>query len=334
MQTVYGVLERFPHITFHREYLKLSDGGQVCIDWAYPLAKIRYQDNPHKDAVYAYSPPNDNKIMLIIHGLTGGSETQYVQEMVHEAQVHGYRVAALNHRGVNQPLTSPLITHGGDLTDLEFSIDHIRAKYPNAQIVAVGCSLGGNQLMRYLGKKRNESGFVAAVSVAGPFDIDRCTDAVESTVYATTFVNRYLTHHILPNLDILKSLEETHGVNFDEVLKSKTLREFHSKFTVKAFRHKDVGEYFRTTFVEDQTIANITTPLLCLHSRDDPVVVKDGIPMNAIKANKNIVYLETGHGSHLCWFSGIIPKRWFPDPTIEFLEAMLKLRSSQKITSQ
>mmetsp|Transcript_33414 Transcript_33414/g.30409 ORF Transcript_33414/g.30409 Transcript_33414/m.30409 type:complete len:83 (+) Transcript_33414:457-705(+) len=82
--------------------------------------------------------------MVILHGLTGGSETLYVQELVASSVKCGYRTVVVNRRGVNQHLTTPFTYHGGSLDDMKHAISHIKEKYPEAPLVAVGLSLGGN----------------------------------------------------------------------------------------------------------------------------------------------------------------------------------------------
>lgn len=267
--------------------------------------------------------------MFIIHGLTGGSDTKYMQSLVRDAQLQGYRVAAFNHRGMNQTLSNPLISHGGDLSDIEYAVRHVQEKYPEAQLVAVGTSLGGNQLMRYLSQKGKGSEFVAAVSVAGPFDLGKCLDNMENTIYEKFLLQGYIQRNLIPNFEVLQSLEETHDIDFNEVFKSTGLKEFHSKFSLKLFGYKSVEEYTRTSYIDDKTVANISIPLLCLHAKDDPIVVRDSIPLQSLKSNRNIIFAETSHGAHLCWFEGWNPQRWFPKPSIEFLETCLKRKMVQ-----
>ena len=39
------------------------------------------------------------------------------------------------------------------------------------------------------------------------------------------------------------------------------------------------------------------------------------IPIETINQNKNITFLSTKTGSHLCWFTGYFkPERWYPKP--------------------
>lgn len=99
-----------------------------------------------------------------------------------------------------------------------------------------------------------------------------------------------------------KNVHETHGISLADVVNSKGLREFHSNFTVKLYNHKDVAEYFNSALIEDKHIDGIKIPFLIINAKDDPIAVYDSIPVDKLKSNPNIIFAETSHGSHLCWF--------------------------------
>ena len=84
MQIIYGAkFDPTPYVPFEREYLKLADQGQIglgnrkkyfsifsdsiWIDWG-PIHKIFEKDDPET-----------MRILVITHGLTGGSETNYIR---------------------------------------------------------------------------------------------------------------------------------------------------------------------------------------------------------------------------------------------------------------
>jgi len=125
-------------------------------------------------------------------------------------------------------------------------------------------------------------------------------------------------------------LTESHGLNIQDLLKVKSLRDFHTQFTVKLFEHKDIGEYFETTRVSDSHVENVKIPLLILHAKDDPIATHRAIPIEALQKNPNILYAETSHGGHLCWFTGLKPRRWYPVPTMEYLNKVLELKQEEK----
>jgi len=68
--------------TLRREILALSDGGEVALDWA------------EKDCSIT-SP-----IVVILPGLTGGSQAEYIKCLVSAARKNGIRCVIFNNRGL------------------------------------------------------------------------------------------------------------------------------------------------------------------------------------------------------------------------------------------
>merc|ERR1712032_1176362 len=75
IQNIYfGIVhkEPFPYY-YDREYIKLEDDGQITIDWV-----EGYSEETEKEL------KEKKKLMVIIHGLTGASESSYVKAMAKE----------------------------------------------------------------------------------------------------------------------------------------------------------------------------------------------------------------------------------------------------------
>ena len=106
---------------------------------------------------------------------------------------------------------------------------------------------------------------------------------------------------------IEEQLLKDFNITKEDVLNAKSLKEYHSLYTVPVWGHKDVDEFFDTTTVKGHHIDGVSVPTLILRARDDPISVHKGIPFENIANNDNIVYAETGTGSHLCWVTGFVP---------------------------
>lgn len=77
-------------IEYHRELVPMPDGGTISIDWAKDTHHLRP------------SAP----VLIMAHGITGGSNSPYIKRSVEVCGEHGYRVAVLQQRGINDtPLT-------------------------------------------------------------------------------------------------------------------------------------------------------------------------------------------------------------------------------------
>lgn len=77
-------------VLYERELVRLEDGGTISIDWA----------------VDTHHLPPAAPILIMAHGVTGGSDSPYIKHTVEISAAHGYRVAVLQQRGINNtPLT-------------------------------------------------------------------------------------------------------------------------------------------------------------------------------------------------------------------------------------
>lgn len=66
-----------------REILSLNDGGEVAIDWQYPKSE----------------GPQSSITIVILTGLTGDSQSEYVRETVTRLYEKGYCCVVFNYRG-------------------------------------------------------------------------------------------------------------------------------------------------------------------------------------------------------------------------------------------
>jgi predicted alpha/beta-fold hydrolase len=63
-----------------------------------------------------------------------------------------------------------------------------------------------------------------------------------------------------------------------------------------------------------------------LHSRDDPIIPFDCVPIEECYANKNIITAITRRGAHVCFFMGNKgERRWYTHASAEFLLNALEL---------
>src|SRR5215472_6000058 len=161
VQTVWGRLTRPRRaIAFRREKLETPDQDELILDWV--------------DGDAAKSP-----ILVGLHGLEGSSFSVYVQGILSGAARRGWRAVALNFRscardpkrlGQMIPNRRPRLYHSGETEDLDFLLRCLAARDPEAPIVAVGASLGGNILLKWLGEHPEQKRLRAAVALSTPFD--------------------------------------------------------------------------------------------------------------------------------------------------------------------
>lgn len=88
-QTIFASILRssiLPQIQYRREILVLKDGGEVALDWL-------------EDGIEPTAP-----LILILPGLTGESQAEYIKCLVMSAKKTGMRTVVFNYRGLGVPL--------------------------------------------------------------------------------------------------------------------------------------------------------------------------------------------------------------------------------------
>lgn len=116
LATIYCTLSSFDydHITYSRELIQVPDGGQIGLDFCPPITPE--------------DPIDDRPILVIAHGLTGGSHESYVRDVLSKAIKPvsegglGFRGMVVNSRGcAGVKVTSNILYSGGVTDDLRVS---------------------------------------------------------------------------------------------------------------------------------------------------------------------------------------------------------------------
>ncbi|MDR2306238.1 MAG: hydrolase [Paucimonas sp.] len=266
LQTLWGPLWRkLPALQRNRERLWLTDGDFLDLDW----------HGPHQP---------DAPLVLVLHGLTGSSNSPYVKGLQQALQARGWASVALNWRGCSgEPNLLARSYHSGASEDLAETIRHLRAQRPLAPLYAVGYSLGGNVLLKYLGESGESSQLEAAVAVSVPFRLDQCADRIGlgfSKVYQAHFMREMLTYvqdkqrHLRERghheaLAAIERLGPLRGL--------RTFWDFDGKVTAPLNGFSDAHDYYRRASSR-YYLGEIRTPTLIIHANDDPFVFGHSLP--------------------------------------------------------
>ncbi|KAK0050441.1 abhydrolase domain-containing protein 2 [Biomphalaria pfeifferi] len=132
-----------------RHSILLADGATLTFDLHKPKV-------PHKKSY----------CLLICPGIGNNSESHYMRTLVDYAQKNGYIAVVLNHIGSHKtiPLTAARIFTYGGTEELHLVRKEVEKLLPESNIILVGCSMGGNIVVKYLGENReHQEGILAAV---------------------------------------------------------------------------------------------------------------------------------------------------------------------------
>ena len=128
--------------------------GLVTVDWLHPT-------------IDQLSSP----ICLIVPSLTGSSDSSYVRRLSAKLREAGVRVACYHPRGLGgNPLISRFLYSAGYTEDLRRVVAHARGRYPDAPMLAVGYSLGGSVLAKFVAEEGAGCALAGAAAMAAPLD--------------------------------------------------------------------------------------------------------------------------------------------------------------------
>ena len=193
--------------------------------------------------------------------------------------------------------------HSGETDDANYFFAWLRESYPQAPLLAVGYSMGGNMLLKLLGDKKTEVSLHAAVAVSVPLLLDVCADKMRSGF------SRVYQHHLLQKMKqklVAKFQQHDYqkliGLNRKDVRGIKDFWEFDDAFTAPINGFKNAQDYYMKSSAR-QYLAGIQTPTLIIHSIDDPFMTPAVIPHeNELSDSVRLELSE--QGGHVGFISG------------------------------
>jgi predicted alpha/beta-fold hydrolase len=164
-------------------------------------------------------------------------------------------------------------------------------------------------LVKYLGEEKERTPLTAAISVGNPFDIVKCSDNIDGTLFNRLTYSKALGQGLV---DLFFNRSNAHevfrgypGIDVDALRHVKTVAEFDALFTIKHFKYGSVEEFYR----DGSSITRLPTvaiPLLCLNAEDDPISVATGLPTREqVEANPNVILCTTKSGGHLAFYEDV-----------------------------
>ena len=111
-------------------------------------------------------------VYVILHGLSGGSQEEYIKDHAHRATARGHTVAIMIARGLmDTPIKGWDVFHGARTSDIAVTARTLRAALsPGQSLVGAGYSMGAIILANYVARTGNDCALDAAIAVSGVLD--------------------------------------------------------------------------------------------------------------------------------------------------------------------
>jgi predicted alpha/beta-fold hydrolase len=245
---------------------------------------------------------------IIVHGLEGSSNSQYVVGNANKLWRAGCNVVRMNMRncGGTEALT-PTLYHSGLSSDVLAVMNFFAVQFGLQSVSLIGYSMGGNLVLKLAGELAAEAPAVlrSVIGVSPAVDLGPSADAMhlpQNRLYEMKFLHNLLRRFRRKATLFPRAYDRNRAAGIH------SLREFDDRITALYSGFASADDYYHRAAAA-RVLNRIAVPTLILHALDDPFIRLTPESRNAINANPNITLTETAHGGHCAFLAQ-------PDPGI------------------
>lgn len=304
LQTIYPSFFRKLDASFYeRERIETPDKDFLDLDWVNTGSK---------------------RLVIISHGMEGSSKRPYVVGMARALSNAGWDVLAWNFRTCSGEINRKLrFYHSGTIDDLDTVINHARDKYKYDQVALVGFSMGGNQILVYLGTHGDKlkAKISRSIVFSVPCDLKSSAEKLahwSNSLYMRRFLN-FLHEKIKKKKELFPGLID--DSNYTEI---KTFKQFDDQYTAPIHGFMHAEDYWEKCSSK-HFLHTIKVPTIIVNAHNDPFLTEACMPY-AETVNNNYVQLEDiEHGGHVGFVEFNKEKLfWSEKRAVEFLNQETK----------
>jgi predicted alpha/beta-fold hydrolase len=255
---MWGPLFRQRRLPLARERLPTPDGDFVDLDWL--------------------PGPPGAPLLVVLHGLEGSARSHYAAALLEEARARRWRGVVFHFRGCSGELNRlPRFYHSGDTPDFDHVVRHVVAREPGARIGAVGVSLGGNVLLKWLGEQgaAAPAAVRAAVGISVPFDLAVCARTLDRGFPRLAYASNFLW---TMRRKVREKARTFPGfVDVEAAWRARTFTAYDRVVTAPLHGFRDERDYWARAS-SGPHLPGIRRPTLLLHALDDPIVPPAALP--------------------------------------------------------
>jgi hypothetical protein len=258
--------------------------------------------------------------IIIVHGLEGSSESQYMLGVAFKGLAAGMNVVRMNQRNCGgTEAIAPTLYHSGLSRDVAAVADSLIERDQISRLALAGFSMGGNLVLKLAGEWGKESPpqFRAVAAVCPAMDLAASADALHLSS------NRLYEYYFMWKLR--RRLRTKARLFPDAFDKSRlrgvsTLRDFDDKITAYYCGFEGATDYYARAAAAN-VVGSIAVPALILHAANDPFIRILPETRAQILANPNITFIETADGGHCSFLAAPDGDdgHWAERQVVEFL---------------
>jgi predicted alpha/beta-fold hydrolase len=294
LQTIYASLFiTAPQVGYRRERWELPDGDFLDLDWV--------------------DGEKNTPVVVLFHGLEGSSRSYYARDLMHALRMRGWNGVVANFRGCSgEDNRLPRAYFAGDSEEIERILRHVKAQHPTQPLYAVGVSLGGNALLKWLGENGEAARDLVAraAAVSAPLDLTAAGYALDSGFNRHVYTARFLA--TLKAKSLRKAGKFPGLLDADAIRASTTFREFDTLVTARLHGFVDADDYWLKASSKPW-LKSIRVPTLVLNAKNDPFLPASALPA-ADDVSAAVTLEQPDSGGHVAFPNAPFPGNidWLP----------------------
>ena len=308
LQTLYPALLRKPApLNRKRERLTTPDGDFLDLDWYGDARSV---------------------VAILMHGLSGSSGSGYILGLQTALHEQGLTSVAMNFRGCSgESNRLARCYHSGETEDIDFVYRSLRQRYPKADFLAVGFSLGGNVLLKWLGEQGAAVSLKAAVAVSVPLVLSECATRLDngfSRIYRKYLLDELKQYVRLKHRYLLKigaRAEAEKLAQLGDLSGIRSFWQYDDRVVARLHGFVDAHDYYRRASSR-QFLPSIRVPTLLIQAQDDPFMTRAVLPSTEeLSSQVSLeVYPGGGHVGFVAGYKSFKPHYWLDHRIPEFLQ--------------
>ncbi|HVJ54794.1 MAG TPA: alpha/beta fold hydrolase [Aliidongia sp.] len=258
-------------------------------------------------------------LAILIHGLSGTADSEYVVSTARLLLAHGVPVLRLNLRGAGaSQRTSGGRYHAGRSEDLVAVIRALPADLGARGLLLVGYSLGGNMLLKFLGERVETANVRGAVSVSAPADLAIASRRIRAP-------RNWVYHrHLLQSIK-LEALAPTAQLTVSErqaITSARSIWAFDEHFIAPRHGFAGAEDYYAKCSAA-AFVGRIEVPTLAIHALDDPWIPASAYRTVDWSALPAVRLALTRSGGHVGFHDAASPIPWHDRAILQFAEMFM-----------
>ncbi len=280
-------------VDFCRERLELTDGDFLDLD------RI---------------DSGQRRLAILCSGLEGNSRDPGMVRLARSFAASGWDVLAWNYRGCSGVLNRLARSyHSGATEDLAAVIAHAGDR----PLALVGCSIGGNLVLKYLGEATPPANILGAAAISAPVDLASTAKALDRRPGNRLYLRRLIAS--LCKKVRTKATAMPGRVDLSELTALHGFEHFDDRYTAPIHGFLGAEDYWKKCSAR-QFLHAINVPTLFLSAKDDPFLTPASFPISEAEKNPLLTLEAPESGGHL----GFLDKRgsWINRRIPEFLSRL------------